>query len=93
MSDNDERTIIIERDNPDWRKKASCANLDPAMFIIERGQDVQPALNVCKTCPVKDPCLRYAIDNNEIGIWGGTTGKQRRKMKSLTLQNTEALVV
>jgi WhiB family redox-sensing transcriptional regulator len=28
---------------------------------------------VCQTCPVRDECLAYAIDNNEPeGVWGGT---------------------
>lgn len=89
MSNDDERTIIIERDNPEWRKQASCTNLNPSFFIVERGEDVNPALSVCRTCPVKDPCLRYAIDNNEIGIWGGTTGKQRRRMKRVAKDNGE----
>lgn len=84
MIDQDDKpVVIIERDHHDWRKKASCRSLSPTLFILERGQDHRQALKVCRDCVVKNPCLRYALDNNEIGIWGGTTGKERRRMKKL----------
>jgi hypothetical protein len=41
---------------------------------------VDAALKVCNTCRVTDQCLTYALRNNSEGIWGGTTGRQRRLM-------------
>ena len=36
------------------------------------------AKSLCADCPVKMPCLEYAITNNEShGIWGGLTYKER----------------
>jgi WhiB family redox-sensing transcriptional regulator len=35
---------------------------------------------ICKDCPVKLECLQHALDNDEAGIWGGTTEKERRSL-------------
>jgi hypothetical protein len=32
---------------------------------------------ICAECPYKARCLEYALVNHEIGIWGGTTDRQR----------------
>lgn len=37
---------------------------------------------VCYACPVKEECLRYAIEENEIyGIWGGKTPRERSMIR------------
>lgn len=37
---------------------------------------------ICVDCPVREPCLRHAVEHNEQGIWCGTTERQRKKMRS-----------
>ena len=41
---------------------------------------------MCAACPYKTPCLEWAVIHDEMGIWGGTTAKERRvhrrKLKS-----------
>lgn len=40
------------------------------------------AIDICATCPVQADCLAYALRTGEDdGIWGGTTPKQRRRMR------------
>lgn len=39
------------------------------------------AKKICADCPYIQECLAWAVDNDEIGIWGGTTKNQRRKIK------------
>lgn len=41
------------------------------------------AVRICATCQVKEPCLEYAIENEPMGIWGGTTEMQRHRMRVL----------
>jgi WhiB family redox-sensing transcriptional regulator len=36
---------------------------------------------VCKACPYVMRCLMYAIENNEMGIWGGTTDSDRKSIR------------
>jgi hypothetical protein len=35
---------------------------------------------VCSECPVWGKCLRWAVENDEIGIWAGTVKEDRAKM-------------
>lgn len=59
-----------------WATKGACRNSDPALFFNQRKPE--PALAICKTCPVRLDCLAYATEHHLHGIWGGTTAKQRR---------------
>jgi hypothetical protein len=36
---------------------------------------------ICAECPYKARCLKFAIDNHEQGIWGGTTERQRNILR------------
>jgi len=38
---------------------------------------------VCVDCPVRQPCLEWAVEHPEHGIWAGTTERQRLKMRSV----------
>lgn len=63
---------------------ANCATADPEAFFPERGANEYSnvlAKRVCKTCPYKSPCLEWALENKEMGIWGGTTESDRRKIR------------
>jgi hypothetical protein len=44
---------------------------------------VQAAKLFCATCPVRQDCLDYAMDNvEEFGIWGGLTERERRNLRN-----------
>jgi Transcription factor WhiB len=56
-------------------------------FYKASSREVMRAKNICngmdgeKTCPFRNECLRYAIDEGEIyGVWGGTSERDRRKI-------------
>jgi WhiB family redox-sensing transcriptional regulator len=39
------------------------------------------AKDICRRCPVKHPCLSYAIDTREPhGIWGGLNELERKQL-------------
>jgi len=45
---------------------------------ILRAMMVENALAVCASCPIKEECLKYAIESNQkFGIWGGTLASER----------------
>ena len=63
---------------------APCATADPEVFFPHKGangNNINMAKRICQTCPYIHPCLEWALDNKESGIWGGTTETQRKKMK------------
>lgn len=78
-----------ERDGRDflastgWRQLAACRGCNPAMFFPERGdsQGVAKALEICESCPVIAECLNENLFEDD-GIFGGTSGRQRRRMRS-----------
>ena len=66
-----------------WRELATCHGADLNLFFPERGESAEPARQVCAACPVRQPCLDYAISNRiAYGIWGGLTERERRALRS-----------
>jgi WhiB family redox-sensing transcriptional regulator len=65
----------------DWRHDAACQIEDPELFFPDASDKLGThfAQRVCAFCPVRDPCLRWALDTGQaFGIWGGTTERDRR---------------
>lgn len=66
---------------PGWHRRAACRSQGVDRWFPERGDPVAPALTLCRTCPVRVDCLDTALalpERDTPGIWGGTTGAQRR---------------
>ncbi len=72
---------------PPWTLDALCAQTDPEEFFPDKGGSVgvEAAKAICRRCLVTAECLDYALTNNEDhGVWGATTARQRRKLRALT---------
>ena len=70
-----------------WRQQAACHGTDLNLFYPERGESAGPARQVCARCPVRQPCLEYALSNRiTYGIWGGLTERERRPLQSEWVQ-------
>jgi WhiB family transcriptional regulator, redox-sensing transcriptional regulator len=69
-----------------WQDAAACRQLDTEMFFpIGSGglsqADTRQAKAVCAHCPVRPPCLAYAVaTRQEFGIWGGLDEQERRPL-------------
>ena len=64
---------------------ALCAQADPDAWFPEHGFEnsieTRTARRICGTCPVRVPCLAYALGRGERhGIWGGLTYAERREL-------------
>jgi len=67
--------------NLSWRIHAACAGLEPEVFYPANDEVAEEAKAVCAECPVREPCLDYALAHRERdGIWGGATERERRRM-------------
>lgn len=79
----------------DWQAHARCTDVsvDPEIFFPERGGSSKAARAVCKDCKVQSQCLDYALNNKEqFGIWGGTSERERRRLrKERTLRRLRAV--
>ena len=77
---------LVEARN--WCTKAKCKDLVTGDFYPKRGEAVNHLKMVCRVCPVVKPCLEYAMRNRErFGIWGGTSERERRKMRAAQALN------
>jgi WhiB family redox-sensing transcriptional regulator len=95
---------ILKQDDlgrPVWQQFGACRLPDNATpeqvhqwlntFFPERGSSTKEAKAVCELCPVRQKCLDYALMNGEkFGIWGGTSERERRKIrKDRTAENED----
>lgn len=80
----------------DWRDQAACLTVDPELFfpIGNTGPalaQIEEAKAVCSNCSVVEICLKWALDNNQdAGVWGGTSEDERRSLKRRNARNARA---
>lgn len=82
--------MMEDRATTDWRSIGECRNweqddhdIDPFFGPDDDDYTYPPkeALAYCNPCPVKVECLEWAMQNDPIGVFGGTTEFQRRQLK------------
>lgn len=77
---------IAENDNS-WRAQARCLGSDPDLFFPLGGTgkplaQAEAAKGLCFGCGVRELCLHYALETNQVtGVWGGTTEEERRAVR------------
>ena len=89
------RPDSVEADS--WRPAASCRSTDPDLFfpVGTTGSAVDhiaSAKEVCRSCPVQEPCLEFAVETNQdAGVWGGTTEDERRQIRRRRARERRAI--
>lgn len=59
-----------------------CAQTDPDLwFPTAVNQTGRLAKSLCLKCPWVEECLTYALHYDVVGIWGGTTDKERSRLR------------
>jgi WhiB family redox-sensing transcriptional regulator len=64
-------------------EQAACIQAEPSLFFPEgknKREQEYKAKQVCASCAIVTDCLQFAIDNEQLGIWGGTTEEERRHL-------------
>jgi len=71
-----------------WMVDAACAHLDltprelDRLFFPRQGEPTDRAKAICSGCPVREPCLDYALTTfQRFGVWGETSEMERRKLR------------
>jgi WhiB family redox-sensing transcriptional regulator len=74
---------------PAWMDYARCHDYELNTFFPEpgRGRSIGAAVNraiaICNQCPVRQPCLEYALDNHiRHGVWGGESERGRARIQA-----------
>lgn len=72
---------------PNWRIRAACRTADPDLWFPDKGDHGDEAKRVCNgtdttnPCPVREPCLDYALRHKIVhGIWGGLNYRDRYRL-------------
>jgi WhiB family redox-sensing transcriptional regulator len=72
-----------------WQDFAACLGINPDLFfppphyetpIQVRAREAK-AKAICNTCPVRQPCLDFALRTDQFGIWGGTNSQERDRLR------------
>lgn len=72
-----------------WPRWAACLTEDPELFFPAGAtgaalEQIEQAKTVCRSCPVKQQCLQWALDNHQDhGVWGGLSEEERRNLRRL----------
>ncbi len=70
----------------------ACRDRPPGWCFPERGVNIQPVKALCAECAVQLDCLAFALaDESLVGIWGGTSARERRRQRTQALR--ERIVV
>lgn len=65
---------------------ARCLGLDTETFFIpnekitrsQKAKRVYEAKQICRQCPIRQQCLKYALDHEILsGVWGGVSEEDR----------------
>ena len=81
--------MSVQRVEDVWQTRASCRGPQSAVFFppshFERKDEKEArelrAKAICATCPVRKPCLDYAVRIREPhGIWGGLNETERKQL-------------
>lgn len=82
----------MDKYNLEWMHHGKCSNdktvhasqvtlkIDP--FYPDKINKGSHPERYCSGCPVIQQCLQHAIENDEDGVWGGTTAKGRRRLRN-----------
>lgn len=75
----------------EWQRQAACVGEVAPMFyppmrterkVVRLAREAK-AKAICMECRVRQPCLDFALANNErYGIWGGLNDIERRALES-----------
>ena len=65
----------------EWMAEGNCRDEPASTFFPSDGVGVDVARRICADCPVREPCLEYALRNGiDHGVWGGTSERERRRI-------------
>jgi WhiB family redox-sensing transcriptional regulator len=67
---------------PEWMARGACRDVPTDLFFLERGGNPRPGKALCAACVVRLDCLDYAMADPELlGIWGGTSERERDRLR------------
>ncbi len=75
-----EQAVLVMSVETAWMVDALCREVDSDLFFPDRGSVPTEAKRVCARCPVLAQCRDFAATHPVMGVWGGLTGEERKRM-------------
>ena len=80
---NDMADVFLDKHEP-WRAQAACRGDDRPVWLWFTARGDNPtqdkARRICRSCPVTQECLEYAVSRGErVGMWGGKSANSHRR--------------
>lgn len=71
-----------------WSRHAACRGYDPNLwFVDDRTGSYREARQICSGCPVRRPCLAWALETHtNHGLWGGLAPLERKRLRRWGVQ-------
>jgi len=70
----------VPRSDESWREHANCRRSGVDFYPADR-TGVLAAKRLCRSCPVRIPCLEHALEQGEkLGVWGGLSEDERKRL-------------
>lgn len=62
-----------------WKEDGTCRQTDPELWFADTSRRTKArAASICASCPVRRPCLAWALVFDEaFGVWGGLDAADR----------------
>lgn len=62
-----------------WKENGTCRQTDPELWFADTSRRTKArAASICASCPVRRPCLAWAlVFDEEYGVWGGLDAAER----------------
>jgi WhiB family redox-sensing transcriptional regulator len=82
--------VVVAVEIPEWLHAdwLPCFKAGPDLFFPDEygrrcQRQIKKAREICKTCPMLDPCLEWAVARPNLeGIWAATTPMERRRIRT-----------
>lgn len=65
----------------EWLPLAACQGQNVDLWFPKTGESARVAKRICFECPVRSDCLAHALKHEPVGVWGGFTDAERRRIK------------
>ncbi|MET0786103.1 MAG: WhiB family transcriptional regulator [Paenisporosarcina sp.] len=69
----------------EWANRQDLPCLDADLLGISfypgKGYSTRRAQDICQSCPVLETCYEYAVKFEHFGVWGGTSERERQRIR------------
>jgi WhiB family redox-sensing transcriptional regulator len=75
------KNMLTEVEFPNLGPDTACLTTNPDLFFGETKKEIAAAKAVCSGCPVMEKCAKWAVPNEEFGVFGGLSANERTLLR------------